>query len=264
MIKLLDEIIVPAKIKFLILSLLAAFFLNSCDSEEGLNCTQTTGNLVELEFELEVFDKITVLERTGLIVKQGPIQKVVLSTGENLVNDIELSVKEGRLTILNDNGCNLVRDYGVTTVTVTVPDLNEIRSSTGIDVISEGVLAFDSLRLVSNDGPEEDFYHSTGNFRLQLDVQNLTIDTNKLSNFYLSGAVQNANLNWNLGDGKLLAEDLIIQNAQIFHRGTNDWNIDVKQNISGTISGYGDVILKSTPAIIDVEENWQGRLILPD
>ncbi|MGB5983445.1 MAG: head GIN domain-containing protein [Nonlabens sp.] len=238
--------------------------INGCDSEDGLNCTQTAGDLVEVEIDVDFFNKITVYERTGLIIKQGDQQKVVLRTGENLVNDVEFKVADNRLSIRNENGCNVVRDYGITIVEVTVPDLTELRSSTGEDIISDGILNFSNLTLLSNDGPEEDFYHSTGSFYLKLDVENLFINTNKLSNFYLSGAVQNANLNWDLGDGKLLAEDLVIQNAQIFHRGTNDWNIDVKQNISGTISGYGDVILKSAPNSINVEENWRGRLIVPD
>lgn len=238
--------------------------LNSCDSEEGLNCTQAAGDQVAIEFDVDFFDKVTVLERTGLVVKQGDVQKVVLRTGENLVNDVEITVEDERLMILNDNGCNVVRDYGLTVVEITVPDLKEIRSSTGLDVVSDGVLSFQDLTLVSNDGPEEDFYHSSGNFRLQLDVEELTINTNKLSNFYLSGEVENAFLNWDQGDGRLLAEDLIIQNATIFHRGTNEWRMDVKQNISGTISGYGDVILKSQPAFINVNETWRGRLIVEE
>ncbi|ARN77926.1 hypothetical protein BST97_07905 [Nonlabens spongiae] len=237
---------------------------NACDSEDGLNCTQAAGDQVSVEFDVDFFDKVTVLERTGLVVKQDDVQKVVMKTGENLVNDIEITVEDERLMILNDNGCNVVRDYGLTVVEITVPDLKEIRSSTGLDVISDGVLTFEDLTLVSNDGPEEDFYHSSGNFRLQLDVGNLIINTNKLSNFYLSGTVENAFLNWDQGDGRLLAEELIIQNATILHRGTNEWRMDVKQNISGTISGYGDVILKSQPAFINVDETWRGRLIVEE
>ncbi len=236
----------------------------ACDSEEGLNCTQAAGDMVAIEIDVDFFNRVTVLERAGLVIKQGDTQKVVLKTGENLVNDIEITVEDDRLTILNDNGCNVVRDYGLTIVEITVPDLKEIRSSTGLDVVSDGVLAFDDLTLVSNDGPEEDFFRSSGNFRLLLDVERLTINTNKLSNFYLSGAVENAFLNWDQGDGQLFGEDLVIQNAMIFHRGTNDWHLDVKQNISGTISGYGDVILKSQPASINVDETWRGRLIVEE
>jgi hypothetical protein len=243
-------------------SLLLILFVISCDSEDGLNCTQAAGDFIEQEFELEPFDKILVFERLKLTVKDGPIQKVVVKTGENLLNDIDVIVNDGRLEVVNNNGCNLVRDYGITEVVVTSPNINEIRSSTGEDVRSEGVLSWNSLTLLSNDGPEEDFYHSTGNFRLQLAVQNLTINTNKLSNFYLSGTVENADLNWDEGDGRLIANDLIIQNAQIFHRGTATWNMDVRENISGIINGYGDVILKSRPTTVNVQETWQGRLII--
>ena len=56
----------------------------------------------------------------------------------------------------------------------------------------------------------------------------------------------------------------MIQNAQIFHRGTAAWNIDVKQNITGTIAGYGDVVLNERPTSVNVQETWQGRLIIPE
>lgn len=233
-----------------------------CDSEEGLNCTQAAGDLVEREIEVGFFNKITVFERTALVIKQGPEQKVVLKTGANLWNDVAITVSDGRLLIVNNNGCNLVRDYGITVVEVTTPELLEIRSSTGEDITSDGVLAFDDLTLLSNDGPEEDFYHSTGNFRMELQVNQLRIDTNKLSNFYLSGTAVDADLRWESGDGRLIAPDLEIQNAQIFHRGTNSWQLDVKQNIAGIINGYGDVILKSQPASVRVQETWRGRLII--
>lgn len=237
---------------------------NSCDSQDGLNCTQAAGTIIKREVEVDVFNKVLVYERTGLIVKQGDVQKVVVKTGENLFHDISITVENEQLVIINNNGCNLVRDYGITTVEITVPDLKEIRSSTGEDVVSEGVLRFNDLTLISNDGPEEDFYHSTGDFRLSLQTTNLNIETNKLSNFYLTGSVINANFNWDRGDGRLYANDLVIQNAQIVHRGTSFWELDVKQHISGTISGYGDVFLKSRPTTINVEETWRGRLIIQE
>jgi hypothetical protein len=49
----------------------------------------------------------------------------------------------------------------------------------------------------------------------------------------------------------------------IFHRGTAAWHMDVKQHITGTISGYGDVFLKERPTNVNVQETGQGRLIIP-
>ncbi|MEC8884257.1 MAG: DUF2807 domain-containing protein, partial [Bacteroidota bacterium] len=159
---------------YLLLSFSFIFFL-SCNSEKGLNCFQAEGERIEQEIPVEAFSKIIVEERLQLIVKQGETQKVVLATGENLVNDIEVSVTDGVLTLFNDNGCNLVRDYNISKVYVTTPELSEIRNASGYEVQSDGVLSFDSLTLTSEDVEEEDFYHKDGDFRLELDVNTLNI-----------------------------------------------------------------------------------------
>ncbi|WOI22707.1 head GIN domain-containing protein [Nonlabens ulvanivorans] len=237
-------------------------FISSCDSENGLNCTQAAGDLVRQELSVESFERVLVYERTRLLVQQGPEYKVIVETGENLLNDIDIKVQDNQLIIVNNNGCNLVRDYGITTVTVIAPNLTEIRSSTGEDTRSIGTLNYPRLTLYSEDAQEEDLYHTTGNFYLDLDVDSFRIVTNNLSNFYLTGQVNTASLEWYSGDGQLFATDLEIQNAQVYHRGTHNWQIDVKQNIAGSIVGYGDVILESSPVSVNVQETWQGRLII--
>lgn len=236
--------------------------ISSCDSENGLNCTQAAGDLIRQELTVESFEKILVYERTKLFIQQGPDHKVIIETGENLLNDIEVKIDDNQLIIVNNNGCNLVRDYGVTTVTVIAPNITEIRSSTGEDTKSIGTLNYSNLTLLSEDAELEDQYHTTGNFYLDLNVDDFRIVSNNLSNFYLTGQVNNASLEWYSGDGQLFASDLEIQNAQIYHRGTHNWQIDVKQNIAGSIVGYGDVILEYAPVSVNVQETWQGRLII--
>ena len=178
---------------YLLLSFSFIFFL-SCNSEKGLNCFQAEGERIEQEIPVEAFSKIIVEERLQLIVKQGETQKVVLATGENLVNDIEVSVTDGVLTLFNDNGCNLVRDYNISKVYVPTPELTEIRNASGYEVQSDGVLSFDSLTLTSEDVEEEDFYHKDGDFSLELDVNTLNITANGLSNFFISGAAETATI----------------------------------------------------------------------
>jgi hypothetical protein len=243
------------------IAILLLTITTSCDSEEGLNCTQTTGDIQSFEVVLEPFDKVTIFQRMGATFKQGPVQKLVVTTGENLFNDIELKVIDGRLEVVNNNGCNVIRDYGVTQIEITSPNLTEIRTSTGEDLKSDGVLNYLNLTLLSEDTALEDEFNTDGDFRLNLNTQNLRIVSNNLSYFYLSGNVENAEVTFLDGDGRIYAEDLIIQNAQIFHRGTSEWRMDVKQNIAGTINGYGDVILNNRPTVVDVDVTWRGRLI---
>jgi len=236
-------------------------FLLSCNSEKGLNCFQAEGDRIERVFPVEDFTAVVVEERLQLIVKQGAEQKVVIATGENLINDIEVSVTNGVLTVLNENGCNLVRDYNISTVYVTSPNLTEIRNASGYEVQSDGVLAYDSLTLTSEDLEEEDVYHKDGDFRLELDVNELNITANGLTNFYISGAAETANIEFLEGDIRFEGADFLIQNANIYHRGTNKVIVNPIQSLRGSVLSTGDLISINRPPLVEVEETYTGRLI---
>ena len=83
--------------KSIFLIMLLAFL--GCDSDKGLNCFQAAGDIIQEEFTVDTFTKITVWERTQLFIKQGDTQKVVVETGENLLNDIEVQVEDGMLNL---------------------------------------------------------------------------------------------------------------------------------------------------------------------
>ena len=243
---------------FLLFSLL---LIISCNSEQGLNCFQAAGEQIEQEIPVEDFTAIVVEERLQLIVKQGAEQKVVLATGENLLNDIEVSVTNGVLTLFNDNGCNLVRDYNISKVYVTSPNLTEIRNASGYEVQSDGVLAYETLTLTSEDLEEEDVYHKDGDFRLALDVNELRITANGLSNFYLSGAAETANIKFLEGDIRFEGADLRIQHANVYHRGTNTVIVNPIQSLRGKVLSTGDLISVNRPPVVEVEETYTGRLL---
>ncbi len=243
---------------FLILTVL---FLVGCDSDKGLNCFQAAGDIVQTEITVEPFTKIIVWERTKLFIQQGAEQKVMVETGENLMNDIEVSVKEGMLEIHNNNGCNVVRDYGITKVYVTSPNITEIRSSTGLTTESMGVLRFPDLTLLSEDQENEDKYHTDGDFNLNLEVEKLSIVANGLSNFYLTGTATDANFGLYSGDSRIFAESFIVQNLYIYHRSTGDMVVNPQLSIKGKLVSLGNVISKNRPPIVEVEELYKGRLI---
>lgn len=240
---------------------LLAVVLNSCDSESGLNCFQASGTIIQTEMTVEPFTKITVWERTQLFIQQGPEQKVVIETGENLLNDIDVNVEDGRLNITNNNGCNIVRDYGITKIYVTSPNITEIRSSTGLAVRSIGTLSYPVLELYSEDQGNEDFYHTDGDFYLTLDVNSLNIVANGLSAFYLDGNAEVAQFGLYGSDCSIEAPDLIIQRLNIFHRSTDDITVNPQQSITGRIVSLGNCISKNRPEIVNVATPYRGELI---
>ena len=64
----------------------------ACDQNNAWDCVQTSGPLVFEELTLVPFEKILVNRDISLTIKQGTEYKVDVETGENLMNDIEISV----------------------------------------------------------------------------------------------------------------------------------------------------------------------------
>ncbi|TVZ15316.1 head GIN domain-containing protein [Maribacter sp. MAR_2009_72] len=233
----------------------------SCDSENASDCFQDTGEIVKDEVIVPEFTKITVYENVTLIIKQGSIQKVEIETGENLRNEVAATVEDGRLLLSDTNDCNYVRDYGITVIYVTTPNLTEIRSSTGFPIRSDGVLDFDSLSLLSESFTVPDAETTDGEFVLDLNVTSLGITVNGIAYFKLAGVVESLNINIAAGDSRIEAEELTAGRVNFNHRGTNDIRVNPQTSLNGVIRGTGDVLSYNRPASVDVEELYNGRLI---
>jgi hypothetical protein len=234
--------------------------LASCNSENAGDCFQTTGPIIQEEVSLDTFDKILVNRDVELIVKDGTEQKVVIETGKNLLNDVEAIVTDGKLILSDNNSCNYVRDYGVTKVFVTSPNITEIRSSTQYDISSDGVLTYPSLTILSEDYNAPNTF-TVGDFRLRIDNTSFSVVFNNLSNCYVSGSTTNLNVTYAAGLSRFEGRNLIAQKVSIWNRSSNDMIINPIQQITGKISGTGNVICVTRPPVVNVEEQYKGRLI---
>ncbi|MRX65809.1 DUF2807 domain-containing protein [Maribacter sp. RZ05] len=240
------------------------FFFLSCDSENAPDCLQDAGDIVRSEFSLPAFTKITVNEKVGLVLKQGDTQKVEIETGEFLLDEVTAEVVDGRLVLGNDIGCNLFRDYALTTVYVTAPKITEIKSNTGLAIKSDGVLGYSNLTLFSESFSDPEAETTDGEFDLDVDTNGLAITTNGIAYFKLKGATNSLNILVAAGDSRIEAENLVANSVQLNHRGTNDIQVNPQESISGTIRGTGDVISYNRPDTVDVGELYTGKLIFKD
>ncbi len=245
-------------------SLVLLLLLLSCNSENAPDCFQNAGDLVRVQVDVPDFSDITVFERLNLVLIQGEEQSVEIESGELLLNEISATVEDGRLILRNDNGCNLFREYGLSTVYVKAPDINEVRSSTGLLISSEGVLNYPDIRLVSESFSENTSETTSGSFDLQLASQNVQLLANGIAYFRIRGTAENLNVFIAAGDSRIEAEGLSATSVTVNHRGTNDILVNPQQRISGTIRGYGDVISVNRPEEVMVEETFEGRLIFQD
>jgi len=237
------------------------FIVFACDKEDASDCFQTEGELITQEFIVTEFQKILVNRDVELIISQGENYRVIVETGSNLLNDIEVRVFGNELQLTDNNTCNFVRDYGVTKVYVTTPNLTEIRSSTQFDISSDGILSFDNLKLIS-----EDFNYSesftVGDFKLSVSTNTLSVVSNNISSFYFIGQTNNLIIRFPSGDGRFEGQDLIANHIDIFHRGSNDIIVHPIESLSGELRGTGDLISVNQPTSINVEQYYTGQLIL--
>lgn len=232
----------------------------ACNSEQAGDCFQTTGAIIQQEVLVSDFDKILVNRDIELIVKEGVEQEVIIETGNNLLNDVTAVVANGRLILTDNNACNYVRDYGITKVYITSPNITEIRSSTQYDIRSDGVLTYPSLTILSEDFNVPDSF-TIGNFYLQLNNDAFTIVFNNISNCFVFGNTNNLNVTFASGGSRFEGKNLIAQNVTFWNRSSNDMIINPQQSITGKISGTGNVICFTQPPIVNVIEQYKGRLI---
>lgn len=243
-----------------LISIILFFLIFACDSENTGDCFQKSGDIIQQEVNVDVFDKILVNRDIELIIKEGVTQNVVIETGENLLNDVTLEVIDGQLILTDNNTCNYVRSYGITKVYITSPNITEIRSSTQYDISSDGVLTYPSLTILSEDFGAPDTFISA-NFNLQIDNDTFQVVFNNLSNCFISGETNQLDITFAAGTSRFEGRDLIAQNINIWNRSANDMLVNPQESITGKISGTGDVICVTEPLIVDVEQQYTGRLI---
>jgi hypothetical protein len=214
--------------------------------------------MVTREIEVTPFETVFVYTGIGLVIKQGPEYKVEVRSGENLIDDIEVKVENNTLTLKDKTTCNWVRDYGQTTAYITAPSLSDIHSKTEQEIRSDGVLSYPIIRLYSMDLTDG---AGTGDFIFEIDNGQLVVLNNNVSRFYISGNTQEALLNFYDGNGRLEAQNLTINVAKVFHRGSNDLIIKPLHSVEGDLFSTGNLILLNTPPNVNVTEHYQGRVI---
>ncbi|MTI20569.1 DUF2807 domain-containing protein [Fulvivirga sp. RKSG066] len=236
------------------LAILTFILCFGCDSTDAPECLKTRGELTTKELTLNAFNSLTVNNEFEVIITEGTSQKVEITAGENLLDEIEFEVLDGSLTVSNHNGCEWSRDYDFPVINITHPNLSNIRQNGGGSIKSNGTLTYPQLTLISE--------KSSGNFELSLSADKLTVVNNDLSNYYLTGDVGYLNVGFFSGDGRFEGANLLCEKVVVFQRGTNDITVNAQESLTGRIIATGNVIFVGTkPKKIEVSEENRGRLI---
>lgn len=244
-----------------ILPFLSLMLFMACDTEDAPDCFQTAGSMIEKELQVEPFEELILYEDIELFIEQGEEHKVVVQTGENLMNEISAEVVDGRLILRNGNNCNFVRDYDITSVHVTVPNLTWLQNAGNRVIRSVGELHFPDIWLRSLNQEDANGVYTVGDFDLHLVSDYVRVTGDDYSNFFLRGETDYLNLYIANGDGRVEAQELTAGTVEIQHRGTNKLFVNPQQVLKGEIRSTGDVISVNRPQVVEVEMFYSGKLI---
>jgi hypothetical protein len=239
---------------------ISVLLLFACNSEDANDCFQRAGETVQQEIEVFSFTKILVNRNIKLYLTQGTETHVIVETGNNLINDIEVEVIDNQLILTDNNTCNYVRDYNPTKVFVTAPNIEEIRSSTQFEIESLSVLTYNNIVLISEDFNATGTF-TVGDFNMEFNNQRIRVVSNNISSFYLRGQTENLFVGFYSGAGRFEGENLVAQNVDVYHRGSNDMIVNPQQELTGELRGTGDLISINQPLIVEVEQFYTGELL---
>lgn len=236
------------------------FLIVGCAPSELDDCFKRSGSTITKNFEMPPFSKVRFENDVILNIQQGSTQRVEVTSGSRLFENITVVVEGQTLVIKDENSCNLVRDYEITEVLITTDTLTEIRNSSAYEVRSVGVLSFPSLALLSDSSGGVEGSRKSGDFYLNLDCKEIRVQANGQSVFYMEGKVENAVISFADEFPRFEGAELAIDTLTVFHRGANKMIVRPKNVIQGRIVGVGDVIAVERPPTVNVTEEFTGRL----
>jgi hypothetical protein len=236
------------------ISLLAG--VKSCKKAEERECLKSTGHIITQEIGLPSFTKLDLNEKIEFCLVQDSVFKVVLNGGENLLNDVKMSVSNDRLTITNENKCNFLRSYKkIIKAEIHFVDITEINYR-GTEILSN----LDTLNLP---WLTLSILNSSGSVKLNLNSKTIIASASGgYGDFVLNGKADYANLYIN-NNGFCNTYNLAIKDSVRVVSNTMG-NMMVNANntaLKAYIKNGGNIFYKGVPSNIILTKNGKGNLL---
>ena len=238
----------------LLLLLFVSLLAPSCSILPDINLNIDTitpsGNIISEERAVSGFTAIDIRTFGRVNLAQGETETLKLEGSDNLVELVKTRVQNGVLTIEMQEGINVlnVNLEDLLTFTITVKDLAGVSISGLADVRIPTL--FTSKLEINVSG--------AGQFHLdQLQAESVQINLSGLGNIELAGEVSREAIEIS-GSGQVSAADLKCQNADITIPGLGGATVWVTEQLSGNISGGGNVSYYGNPET-DLETSGIGQ-----
>lgn len=130
--------------------IIVLLMLSSCGGEQKDDCITKLGKVVTEQRDVLPFDKLYVEDRIKVFLVQDSINhgRIELNGPSNLLNQIESTVTDNQLRLINTNTCNFIRSFNYDiNVYVYIKELTEIHLESIAEVVSNDTININFLNI---------------------------------------------------------------------------------------------------------------------
>ena len=227
------------------------FLLSSCiidiDGDGGLGCVRGSGPTVTEFLNIDEFDAIGLEISADVFIEQGPNFEVRVEGQENIIEELDLDVRNGFWEIEFDR---CVRNVDDLRIFITMPDITELRINGSGDIIGDNVFDVGDITLRIS---------GSGNMDLALEADDINSTIVGSGDIRLEGFADDNDLRID-GSGDFYGFNLECFTTNVEILGSGDAEVFVTDDLRVRITGSGDVFYKGNPAL-DINISGSGRVV---
>ncbi len=227
--------------------LLLALGLFSCDLDDDDNCIRASTTIVTEQLFLPPLQGLELELPAQLILRQGPVQQILVEGPQNIVGLLDEDVANG-IWRIRIPGC--IQDLSQLRIVATLPSYRLLAITGAGDVFSETALLTDQLEMSIT---------GQGQMDIAVEAQTVRASISGAGNYRLEGLADFLEFDLS-GAGNLNAFDLDVLEADLSIIGSGSAEVFVRDLLRVNISGQGTVFYRGTPQL-DVNISGVGDVI---
>jgi len=224
---------------FLLLLVFTAGMISAC-RVDGKPSGKEGENVVRQTRQVSAFSGIRAGGAFEVILKQGPVQEVIVEADQNIIDEISTTVSGGVLWIDLKKPVHLrYNDIKVMRVFITCNDLSLLDLSGAVELRTETRFTVPKLSMEVSGAVES---------RMELVAQELNMSISGSSELKFQGTAGNVKVDAS-GAAEISAYDMIMTNLTLYASGAVDANVNVSGSLKANVSGACDIKYKGNPKV---------------
>ncbi len=234
---------------FLGLTLLA-----SC--QKGTKCIHSMGKNTEETRFVSSFNRLRINSLMDVYWHWDSVDKVVITTGQNMLTYVKTEVSNNRLSITNENRCNWLRKYQRIRVDVFS------RSFKFLDLYGNG--DFYMMDTIKTDSFMVDNWSDISKVKLLANCNVFSYSQNAgTGDTYIDGSAAVSYI-WVMGYGYVFAKGFKTGYNYITHKSTGQLFVNVEKEVGARLFSSGNLYVYGRPYKVDKEMYSSGKVILAE